>query len=84
MSDEEKFFRIPYQTISRDDIRSRLDRDKDQLSDAALSDEFMREVVNKMGSALVDEGWWEILGEAVESISDSFNIFRQATLKEFE
>lgn len=81
---DEGFFQIPYQRISRDDIRQRLGKDKAQLSDTALSDEFMQEVANRMGSALVDEGWWEILGEAVESVSDLFNTFRQAALREFE
>jgi hypothetical protein len=84
MSDEEKFFRIPYQRISRDDIRQRLGKDKVQLLDMVLSDEFMQEVANRMGSALVDEGWWEILSEAVKSVSDLFNTFRQAALREFE
>lgn len=74
MSDEEKFFRIPYQRIARDDVREQMKKDRKELPDAALSDEFMQEVANKMGKFLVDESWWMMLGEAVESASDSLDI----------
>ena len=71
---DEGFFRIPYQRVSRDDVRSRLKRSMDQLSDAALSDEFMQEVANKMGSSLVDEGWWDVLECAIEDVCETFDI----------
>jgi len=71
---DEGFFQIPYQRVSRDDIRLRLKIDKTKLSDAALSNKFMQEVANQMGQSLIDESWWVMLGEAIESASDSLGI----------
>ena len=71
---EEGFFQIPYQRVSRDDVRLRLKKDKNELLDAALSDEFMQEVANKMGSTLVDEGWWDTLELAIEVVCDNLGI----------
>lgn len=71
---EEGFFQIPYQRVSRDDVRQRLKKDESELSDDILSDEFMQEVANQMGNSLVNEEWWEILELAVEAVCDSFDI----------
>lgn len=71
---EEGFFQIPYQRVSRDDVRSRLEKDVNQISDAALSDEFMGNVVEKMGNVLVDEGWWDVLGDAIDEVCDELDI----------
>ena len=71
---EEGFFQIPYQRVSRDDIRARLEEEDRSLSDEILSDEFMQEVANKMGDSLVNEAWWETLGLAVEMVCDSFGV----------
>lgn len=71
---DEGFFRIPYQSISRDDIRARMEKDGIVLSDAALSDVFMQEIADKMGNSLVDEGWWDVLEASVESVCELWDI----------
>lgn len=71
---EEGFFQIPYQRISRDDIRVRMEEGGIVLSDAALSDEFMQEVASKMGDSLVDEGWWDVLEASVEAVCELWDI----------
>ena len=74
MDKEEGFFRIPYQTVTRDDIRLRLKKDRDELPDSALSDELMQAVADKMGKTLVDDNWWETLELAVEDVCDTLGI----------
>lgn len=72
---KEGFFRIPYQTVTRDDVRSKMETDKIRISDAALSDEFMQAVANKMGDSLANEGWWDDLELAVEAVCADLDIY---------
>ena len=75
MSEEdEKFFRIPHQEISKDDVKAWMIINKTSISDEVLSNEFMQGVANKMGGSLVNEGWWGTLDEAVREICDLLSV----------
>lgn len=72
--EEERFFRIPYQEISRDDVKAWMIINKTLISDEALSNEFMQGVANEMGNLLVDKNWLEVLDEAVREICDLLSV----------
>lgn len=74
MSEEEKFFRITYQELSRDDIKAWMLINKTSIPDAVLSDEFIQKVANEMGNLLVDEKWLKVLDDAVRETCDSLSI----------